>query len=1073
MRTMLYLCAVFNQISTTMKRLNLFLLLLLMPMFLLAQTTISGVVMAEGEPDPVIGANVMVKGTTTGTITDFDGNFLLDAKVGDVLLISYMGYKPLEVKATAAFMTVTLQPDNVMLDEVVAIGYGTMKKSDLTGSVASVKAEDLQKTPMATVDQALQGKAAGVTVNANSGQPGAGAEIRIRGIGTIKSVANPIYVVDGVVLTDINFLTPSDIASMEILKDASATAIYGSQAANGVILISTKSGDKNRKAGISFNAYWGIQNRWRKLDVMNAMDQAETEILMAGGAKAISNWNKGFDYWWQKTNNVGGKNPFYPVNFDYGEYAEAGGTDWQDAVFRPNALVHNYSLSVDGGGEWGAYMLSASYFNQDGTLLGSNYERLTIRLNTHFNVRPWLKVGENLAFATSKSRWAMNNNASPQASVLSAALAMAPWDPVYYPEDAENGLGEYIGGQPSAASNFTNVVNPMSMINNTVPNNNIERWVGDVYLEIQPVDGLTIRSSLSMDMSNNRDRTFNYAYKYSNADYREHNSVGASMTRHMTLTNDNIITYSQEIDKHSFSVMAGETMQQYDYYNMGIGGQDIVNIDEKNWYVFNTPNDSTRTSGDAVSRTRRLSVFSRVHYSYDDRYIATVNFRADASSKFKKSDAGVWGYFPSMALAWRINQEAFLEDKQYLDNLKLRFGWGQVGNDQVNESAFVQSIETPGPYFVGYVIGGNVVPGAAVLSLVNENGRWETTEQWNVGLDFGFWNGKLSGTLEGYVRDTKDAIVSVNAPAHVGNHWAMSANLGTVRNMGVELTLGHDNRVSDFEYGIHANLSFARNRVTRMNGGSPDYGDRTKTDEGLPVRSFWGYKYLGVYASDEEAAAHLPNSTNVVNEGDSKYEDLSGPAGIPDGKIDDYDCQVIGNPFPWLTGALTFNLGWKGIDFSINFQGVYGNQIYNALRERLEGTGQTATLSSSMKDVHIYYNSDKRQAMEAAGIDWRAYMDQYNGSIPNPHGNSMNAAVSSRFVEDGSYLRLKDLTLGYTLPKKYSQKAFIERIRVYFTASNLLTLTKYTGYDPEVGGGVDYGNYPQSRTFMFGVNCDF
>ena len=293
--------------------------------------TVTGVVMAQDEPDPVIGANVMIKGSTNGTITDFDGNFSIQAKAGDVLQVSFMGYKTQEVKvANAGPLNITLVPDNVQLQEVVAIGYGTMKKSDLTGAVSSVKAEDLQKTPMATVDQALQGKAAGVTVNANSGQPGAAAEVRLRGIGSVKSESTPIYVVDGVVLKDINFLTPSDIESMEIMKDASSTAIYGSQAANGVILITTKSGRKDRKAAISFNAYWGIQNRWRKLDVMNAMDQAQTEVLMAGGAKAIKNWNKGFSTWWFKTNNASGKNPYYPVNFDYGAYAETGGTDWQD-----------------------------------------------------------------------------------------------------------------------------------------------------------------------------------------------------------------------------------------------------------------------------------------------------------------------------------------------------------------------------------------------------------------------------------------------------------------------------------------------------------------------------------------------------------------------------------------------------------------------------------------------------------------------------------------------------------------------------------------------------------------------
>lgn len=1050
-----------------MKRISLFLCFLFYVVTITAQNlTVSGVVMASDDPNPVIGANVTIKGTSTGTITDFDGNFSITANKGDILLVNYMGYQTQEITVLSdAPLRITLNPDNVMLQEVVAIGYGTMKKSDLTGAISSVKAEELQKTPAATIDQALQGKAAGVTVNANSGQPGAAAEIRIRGIGTIKSDASPIYVVDGVILKDISFLTPSDIASMEIMKDASSTAIYGSQAANGVILISTKKGSKDRKAGISFNAYWGLQNRWRKLDLLGAQDQAELQVLMAGGPKAITNLNKGFDQWWRRTNNPGLNNPYYPVNFNYSEQE----TDWQDAVFRKNALVHNYSLSIDGGGEIGTYLLSASYFNQDGTLLGSNYERFTLRLNTNFEVRKWLRIGENLNFSTSRGRNAMNNNGSPQASVLSAALAMAPWDPVYYPEGSVNGLGEDLSGQPAAASNFTNVVNPMSMIYNTEPNNKIQRWVGDLFIEIKPIDGLTIRPSISMDLSNNMDRTFNYAYRYSSADYREHNSVGSTMARYMTLTNDNVITYARDLGKHSFSVMAGETMQQWDYYSLSAGGQDILNVDEKNWYIFNTKNDSTRTEGDAVGQSRRLSFFTRLHYNYDSRYIATFNFRADASSKFKKSNQGVWGYFPSLALAWRISEEEFLsQSRGYMDNLKLRFGWGQVGNDQVAESDFVQSISTPGPYFVGYIFDNQLVPGAAVLSQVNENGRWETTEQWNLGVDFGFWNGMLSGTVEGYLRDTKDAILNITAPAHVGNMWAMAANLGTVRNMGIELTLSHQHHVGDFQYGIDANLSFTKNEVLRMNGGNAAFGDRTKTDEGIPVRSFWGYKYLGVYRTDEEAAEHLPNSTNPVNAGDAIFEDRDN-----NGRIDDNDCQVIGNPFPWLTGSLTFNLAWKGIDFSVNFQGVYGNQVYNALRERTEGTGQTSTLSPVMKDVFIYYNADKREALTQAGIDWQSYMDQYNGNIPYPHGNSLNSATSSRFIEDGSYLRLKDLTLGYTLPQKYSQKAYIDRIRIYITASNLLTFTKYTGYDPEVGGQVDYGNYPQSRTFIFGLNCEF
>ena len=463
------------------KRIFLVTLMALAGMGMWAQNLmVKGVVMAQDEPDPVIGASVMVKGTTTGTVTDFDGNFELQAKVGDVLQVSFMGYKSQEVKvANAGPIRVTLAPDNVMLQEVVAVGYGTMKKSDLTGAVTSIKADDLLKAPVSGLDQALQGRAAGVTVTSNSGQPGEGATIRIRGIGSALGGNDPLYVVDGVITGDIKFLAPSDIQSMEILKDASATAIYGSRGANGVIIITTKTGSEG-KVNVTFDAYWGFQNRWRKLDLMNSRDQAETEIrinAMRNGASEMDQYLKeGFSAWlkdWKL-----GTSKFYPTNFDYANQE----TDWQDEVFKANAFMHSYNLSFDGGSDKGHYALSSSYFAQEGTIIGSNYNRFTLRLNSDYTIAKWLKIGEHFNLMAQSGRNAMNNSSSAGASVLSAAMAMGQWDPVYYPEGSVNAQGTDLSGRYSAGSNFKNVTNPYQMVYNTEPSSKSERAVGDIYL---------------------------------------------------------------------------------------------------------------------------------------------------------------------------------------------------------------------------------------------------------------------------------------------------------------------------------------------------------------------------------------------------------------------------------------------------------------------------------------------------------------------------------------------------------------------------------------------------------------
>lgn len=1042
-----------------------------------AQTlSVSGVVMAEGEPDPVIGANVMVKGTTTGTITDFDGNFVLDAKKGDVLVFSYMGYKPLEMTVqNAGPMKVTLQPDNVMLDEVVAVGYGTMKKSDLTGAVTSVSAEALAKAPVSGLDQALQGRAAGVTVTTNSGQPGQGATIRIRGIGSAIGGNDPLYVVDGVITSDISFIAPNDIQSMEILKDASATAIYGSRGANGVIIVTTKSGGSG-KVNVSFDAYWGFQNRWKKLDLLGKDDFINTQLritAMRNGGEEIGVYmNKGYDLWMGLFKTCDSE--YYPKNFDY-----AGqNTDWQDEVFKKNAFMHSYNLSVDGGNDKGHYALSTNYFSQDGTIIGSNYNRFTIRLNSDYEIYKWLRIGEHASLMVSGGRNAMNNSSSAGASIISAALAMAPWDPVYYPNGSVNVQGDDLSGHYSAGSNFKNVTNPYQMAFNSEPSNKNERFVGDIYLEIKPVEGLTIRPSFSVDYSLGRNRNFTYPNTYTSYNYSEKNFLSSNMGRYCTLLEEVTATYAKTIGKHNFSIMAGQTWSEYSSYSIGGSGAQILNPLPSNWYLSNTTEDRNPAS-DGVSRVRRLSFLGRAYYCYDSRYMITVNFRADASSRFTKNP---WGFFPSAALAWRLSEEPFMKSLElgWLDNLKIRAGFGQVGNDGIPSGSFIPTMFSAENVFVGYPFGNNQKEaqyGAAVLTQVNTDGKWETNEQWDAGIDFGFWNGKLSGTIDYFRRDTKDALLYVNAPAHVGNMYSLVKNVGNIRNEGVEVTLNHDNTVGKVHYNIGGNVSFLKNTLTEINGGSPLWGDRTKSDVGMALNSFWGYTYEGVYRTDEEALAQLTSYTAEtigVHAGDARYTDFSGPDGKPDGKLDEYDKKVLGNPFPKVTYGFNLGAEFYGVDIQLFFQGVAGNQIYNALRERLEGSGASNALASYMKDqVWVGYTEAVRASMlEKYAVNYFG-LENREGTIPNPLGSPTNTENSTRFLESGSYLRLKNAQIGYTLPKNITQKFHCSRLRFYVTASNLFTITKYSGYDPEVGGGVDYGNYPQSRTFTFGLNANF
>ncbi len=1031
-------------------------LLLLMGLTMSAQSMkISGVVTSGEDGEPLPGASVMVKEKPgVGVSTDFDGRFTITMNAGQTLKVTYIGFKPYyKVITSDAPVEITLESESNMLSEVVAIGYGTMKKSDLTGAVTTVSGENLQKTPSASLANALQGQAAGVTVNALNGMPGGQAEVRIRGVGTMNN-SNPIYVVDGIITEDISFLSPADIQATEILKDASATAIYGSRGANGVIIVTTKSGKKDRDANITFDGYVGVSSRWKKLDVMDAQPYAKAlvDIYGTGGEKRVYN-EQGFLNWLYMFKGVGGSD-FFPkkwdaeTNPDGFNYADQN-TDWQDEVFR-DAMVQNYHLSIDGGGEKFTYSMSGSWFGQEGILKGTDYSRFTARLNTSYQATPWLKVGENISFMASVNKNKGNEN-DQNVGILLSTLTMAPWDPVRYPAGTVNRKGQDIGGNLSAASQFKNVYNPFSTVEYSHPKVRNERWVGNVFAELTPIKYLTFRSSFNFDYNLYTNRTFKDQYSVSSYDKSEKNFLSSTMARTYNWVVDNILTYARTIGKHDFSVMAGQTVEEYNWYSLGGSGASILNPVENNWYLSQVTDDFGRP-GDGVSRSRRFSWLGRAFYSFNNRYLATVTFRADGSSKFPEH---TWGYFPSFSLAWRIDQEPFMQQFSNLNNLKLRFGWGKVGNDKIGDGAFTLNMFNNGPTFVDYVFGKDqqLASGAAVLTWINNGGKWESTEQWSLGVDFGLWNNRLTGSVDGFLRYTNDMLMSVTAPAHVGNRYAAMANVGQVRNQGIEITLEHRNHVGDFNYSIGGNVSFIGNKLTALNGGSPvytNYSNIQVVNQGHSLYFYNGLQYDGVFKTDEEALAYYPGYTaaNIpFHAGDSKYVDTDG-----DGILDlDKDRVDLGSSIPWLNYGLNLGANWKNFDLQIFFQGVAGNKIYNQLRMRLEGMGAMTTFSPDMVNA------------------WT--VDTPDGSIPNPK-NSINYYVSDRFLESGAYLRLKNLQLGYSLPESIVHKAHLTNCRFYVQASNLFTITGYKGYDPEVNG-VDYGNYPQSRTFLFGVNITY
>ena len=1050
--------------------------------------SISGVVTDADDGSPLAGVSVSVPGTTVGTVSDIDGKFTLNVPSGKSLMFSYIGYEQQVVAVkNETFLNVAMKVNVQMLDEVVAIGYGVVRKSDLTGAVGSISGEKLKALPVAKVDQALQGKLAGVTVTANSGQHGADAAIRVRGIGSLNGAA-PIYVVDGIITNNINFLATSDIASLEVLKDASSAAIYGARGANGVILITTKKGNSSGKSNMTFESYLGTQNRWKKLNVMKRDEYAEIMSFFKGPDarkeyEAMVLGNGDLNAWIQ-SNYLGSSNQYYaraksetdPDGFDYSSVD----TDWQDEVFVKDATIQNYYFSIDGGSDKYSYLVSLNYFDQKGILIGSFYNRLSLRVNTSFQVRKWLKIGENLSYSNSHNRDIQGNG---NTALISSALSMAPWDPVKYPEGTFSNYTRTrpkkdLSGLYSTPSLFKNVTNPFVQVYNGHPSNSNDDWVGDVYAEIYPIKGLTIRGDVNTKMWTGRNRNF---IPILDVQYNPitKNSVSSGIKWNRSLTFEGTATYNTVIaKKHEITAMIGATAEETNSFDVSASGVDLANTDEKNWYVSMTPSQTIRTDAagnmyttrdgsDSVDKSRMASYFGRLNYSFNNRYLLTANVRVDGSYKF--TPGYYWTTFPSVAGAWKISEESFFE--KYLnivDFLKIRAGWGRLGNDQsVGGKTFDLDTATGTAWMTGYGLGvPNINLSGIAITYWPMQGRWELTEQTDAGIDFSLFSNLLSGTVDIYRRDTKRMFMVVQPPGHVGynlNYLLPTGNVATVRNDGVEFSLEHRKRIGKFSYSIGGNIAFVSNKLMKLNGGEVRWsgGGLLMSDEGYALNTIYTLVYEGVFQTQEEINNYTwtnPETGEIkiiqpeAKPGDAKYKDVNN-----DGQITlDMDRANAGNPFPTTTYGMNLTAEYNGFDLQVFFQGIGGNKVYNGTRQnKMESDGTSSILS---KDMH--------------NVWFRGYNEQ--GTIPNPYGHEFNKSASSRFVEDASYLRLKNLQFGYTLPASLTGKIGIEKLRLYIGGSNLLTFTKYKNFDPEVGiEGIDNGNFPQVRTLLFGLNMNF
>lgn len=1021
------------------------LVLMFLSISMMAQKVpVSGTV--SDQTGPVIGASVIEKGTTNGTMTDNDGHFTLTVSKGAVIEISSIGYKTQEITVGAQTnFTVTLSEDNEFLDEVVVVGYGSMKKSDLAGASVSMKESDLKGSIISSLDQSLQGRAAGVTAVTTSGAPGSSSSIRVRGQATINANAEPLYVIDGVIvqgggntgadfglgdalgngkvstISPLSTINPADIVSMEILKDASATAIYGAQGANGVVLITTKHG-KSGEAKFSYDGMVAMSRQAVRLNMMNLREYAQyyNEMIEEG--------------------DIYETNPYYATPSLLGK-----GTNWQDEIFR-TAWQHQHQLSAQGGSDKVQYYVSGSYMDQQGTIIGSNFNRFSVRTNLDAQLKKWLKLGVNATYAITNDNLKL---ADSNQGLIYYSLTTIPDIPVY----------DVNGNYSSTIREGYTSPNPVALAMMDEILLKRKKLSGNIYAELTPIKHITWRTELGFDMGES-----------------DANQWG----------------------KHSVTAMVGQECWESRWNYLSGSNTDLPSDEVHNVALATgTPSISSGFGSSSMA-----SFFTRETYNYGDRYLGTYTYRYDGSSNFGPKNR--WAGFHSVALAWRFSNEKFFEPvKKVIDNGKLRLGWGQTGNSSIGSYAWGAAI-TRMPSALGMGFRPSNIPNTSI--------RWESQEQYNVGLDLGFFNGRLNLTVDAYYKKSDDMLMSMQLPSYMGTQGngssklqAPKGNYGSIENKGLEITLdAHPVQLKNFSWDSNFQISFNKNKLLSLSDtenatlvGYGQWGDVVCVSEiGKPLYNFYGYKVEGVYKDLDDIQnsakpAKYPSDGvfsrgNTVWVGDIKYKDVD-----ENGVIDERDRTDLGSPLPKFTFGWTNTFRYKNLDLSIFLNGSYGNKVMNY--NSLTLTHMNSTWTNQLQSV-----VSKRARLEpidptivyADGSKWYDHIDNVRVKNPGtkiPHTSindpNDNDRISDRYVEDGSFLRIKNITLGYTFPKALLNKAKIENLRVYVNIQNLYTFTKYTGYDPEVGAstqdstgltyGLDNGRYPSPAMYSFGLNITF
>lgn len=968
-----------------------------------AQTrTVTGKVTDAADNSGIPGANILVQGTTKGVTTDFDGNFTIDlAENEDVLIISFIGYKTQTVQVgQQTSITVMMEGDHTALDEVVVIGYGVVRKSDLTGSVSSLKNSELTKIPAASPVLALQGRLPGVQVTSASGAPGAGAIVRVRGIGTFGN-ANPIFVVDGVILDNIDFLNSADIESVEVLKDASATAIYGSRGANGVLMITTRKGAAGKEfPTVSFNADYSIQRLNKRIDLLSGKEFATYVNEITPGS--------------------------------YNNVDAVPNTDWQDLIFR-DAPIHNYQLSVAGASARVQYYVGVGYFNQKGIIPKSDYERLSIKLNNTFHLSNSVRFGNNLAFTPFQQQ---NTNGN-------AVFVVYRAQPTITPLRSDGGYSEVPG-----------VGNVLADIENTNSFGKGIRSVGNFFLEADFLKGFTFRSSLGIDFAYNKNRSFTPVFYVSPQQQNATSDLNKSVSDNATWLWENTLTYNKSAGKHRVSAVIGYTMQETSSENLGASGQNILRDDRDFWYL-NPDNIVPRSINNSVDIPQYYSMLSylfRANYAFDEKYLFTFTFRRDGSSKFVKTNR--YADFPSVALGWNVINEGFMDGVTFLSNFKVRGSWGIIGNEKINYDKQYSGVANG----LGAVFGSDVIyPGSSYGVSGNPALQWENTEQLDVGLELGFIGDKLTAELDYYRKTTSDILIGLQVPGYMGNGDGaeITFNVAEVLNRGLELNLNWSDQIGEFRYSVGGNLTTIHNEAITVKGfGGP--GDAvfngartTRTAPGLPIGSFWGYKTDGIFQTQAELDAY-PHMSNA-EVGDLRFVDIDG-----NGLIDGNDRTAIGSPIPDLLYGVNLGGSFKSFDIALDFAGVSGNEIYN----------QKETVRPDL------YNFEQHVFNRWKGPGTST-------TEPKASQGGYNFQHSDRFIQNGSFFRLRSVTLGYNLPQTLKDKAKLTSARVYVRGTNLFTSSKFTGYTPEVSSGsvldngIDLGGYPIPSVYSVGLNLTF